>query len=147
MVVGNKKRGEQMKKIICILTILSVSLSLVSCNISNNEVSSVEINQYYKMPETMGEKNVVFLSTNESGEYLTLKVNGTISDFTVFSIVWNENEMDFDKEDVIYEKEKIRNSFLVIETYLPEGIPSEMIMWKDSNGKEHEYLINDTNLD
>ncbi|WP_113673152.1 hypothetical protein [Vallitalea guaymasensis] len=78
------------------------------------------------------------------GEYFKAEVIGSIYDFQLIELKWNDETDKLDEVRVIDELEKVRNQAVYIETYLPCGIPSEKIKWKDSKGDTHEiYLAND----
>lgn len=78
------------------------------------------------------------------GEHFKAEVIGSIYDFQLIELKWNDETDKLDEVRVIDELEEVRNQAVYIETYLPCGIPSEKIKWKDSNGDTHEiYLAND----
>lgn len=81
---------------------------------------------------------------DSSGCFFKVEVTGSIFDFQLIHINWDEKSNKFIEDKVINELKEFRNKTLYIETNLPCGIPSHKIKWKDQIGKEHElYLSND----
>lgn len=76
-----------------------------------------------------------------SGEYLKAEVIGSIHDFQLIEVGWDEKTNKLVEVKVIHELDEIRNQTIYIETYLPCGIPCEKIKWKDSQGDTHEILL------
>ncbi|PAB57381.1 coiled-coil domain-containing protein [Anaeromicrobium sediminis] len=76
-----------------------------------------------------------------SGEFFKAQVTGSIYDFQLIKIEFNGETGEFIEKEVIHELEEVRNKVIYIETYLPCGIPSEKIKWKDCNGNTHEILL------
>ena len=80
----------------------------------------------------------------DMGEYVEVIVSDEIYDFQIVSL-------DFDDDyylvygDPIYELETLNQTF-AMNTYHPEGIPSEAIVFKDKYGKEHSFVISERTL-
>ncbi|GMQ62442.1 hypothetical protein [Vallitalea maricola] len=78
------------------------------------------------------------------GEHFKAEVIGSIYDFQLIELKWNEETDNLDEVRVIDELEEVRNQAVYIETYLSCGMPNQKIKWKDSTGNTHEiYLAND----
>lgn len=76
-----------------------------------------------------------------SGEYLRAEVIGSIYDFQLIKLEWNDETNKFTEGKVLEELEEVRNKTIYIETYLPCGMPTEKIKWKDATGKTHEFIL------
>jgi len=78
------------------------------------------------------------------GEYVEVIVSDEIYDFQIVSL-------DFDDDfhlvygEPIYELDVLNQTF-AMNTYHPEGIPSEAIVFKDKYGKEHSFVISERTL-
>lgn len=75
------------------------------------------------------------------GEYFKVEVIGSIYDFQLIKLEWNDESKKFKEVKVIHELDEVRNQTVYIETYLPCGMPSEKIKWKDSEGHIHEIYL------
>lgn len=79
-----------------------------------------------------------------NGEHFKFEVIGSVYDFQLIELRWNNETEKLDEIRVIDELEEVRNQAVYIETYVPCGIPNEKIQWKDSKGDTHEnYLAHD----
>jgi len=76
-----------------------------------------------------------------SGETVEIQVIGSIYNFQLLEVKYDEEEHDFVEIKVLYDLEEVRNQLVVIETYLPEGGPVEKIKWTDEKGDIHEVLL------
>ncbi len=81
---------------------------------------------------------------DNSGSFFKAEVTGSIFDFQLINVKWDEKSSKFVEGEVIKELKELRNTTLYIEEDLPCGLPLNKIKWKDENKKEHEvYLGND----
>lgn len=79
-----------------------------------------------------------------TGEYFKAEIVGSIYDFQLVKLQWNDDTEKLEEVSVIHELEEVRNQTIYIETYLPCGIPQEKIKWEDSKGNQHEvFMAND----
>jgi|GEM_PF-719630 len=111
----------------------------------NNEVmiydEYVWINGQYSKPN---EWNNSITWERDMSEYVEVIVSDEIYDFQIVSL-------DFDDDfnllygDPIFEIETLNQTF-AMNTYHPEGVPSEAIVFKDKYGKEHSYVISERTL-
>ncbi|WP_432662812.1 hypothetical protein R9X47_19765 [Wukongibacter baidiensis] len=76
-----------------------------------------------------------------SGEYFRTEVIGSIYDFQLIKLEWNDEANKFLEVKVMHELDEVRNQTIYIETFLPCGMPSEKIKWKDSKGDRHEVIL------
>jgi hypothetical protein len=85
-----------------------------------------------------------FETTNISGtgsnEFVKVIVFGSIYSFELLEIIWDDNLESSDYR-VLESIDFVRNKEIVIETTLPEGIPGEMIRWKDEEGNTYEQYL------
>lgn len=88
---------------------------------------------------TLGVGNTTFLGDKTSPDFIHVAVQGTIVEFKYVSI-------SFDGEKIVRGKalEEIPNitdKTITVGTTIPEGVPSEMLIWKSTSGKEYSFII------
>jgi len=110
-------------------------------DIQNNIKSKVVINTYYEEPDSLKDKNTIILNGLMEGEFIEFIVEGEIKDFKHVELVWDEKENALVEKSIINKFDKLTNQTIVIKTYLPDGIPSEKIVWKTLSGKTYEFVI------
>jgi len=94
--------------------------------------------------ELVEEYEEVDIKGLREGEILEVEVIGSIYDFQLVELAWDDETNDFYEVQIISELKEVRNTAVYIESYLPCGMPSEKIKWKDLDGEEYEvYLSND----
>lgn len=91
------------------------------------------------------EHGFVDLTGEGRGNYL-FEVHGTLYDFSIQYIDWDYESMIYDVREEVCYYDEIRDTDFLFNSILAEGIPSELISWKDDNGKEFYYLIGDPGL-
>ena len=117
--------------------LLTSLLILLTTNIYCDDIkSTVKITGYYKQPKSFYSSDTIILQSSDTGEYVEIIVDGTIIDFEVIS---------FDDRSQKMKLNKVQNNTIILITNQPEGIPQEIIKWKDLSGKYFEYLIQDYN--
>lgn len=75
------------------------------------------------------------------GELFKIKVIGNIYDFELVELESKENSNELQELRVINNIDKVRNSDIIINTRLSEGIPLEKVKWKDQEGNDYEYFM------
>lgn len=89
-------------------------------------------------------EEIHFESPGSGGEYFKAKVIGSIYNFQLIELEWNDEVNKLEEVRIIRELEEVKNQVIHIKTTLPCGMPSQKIKWKDSKGDIHEiYLAND----
>lgn len=78
---------------------------------------------------------------DDAYEVVSLRVEGSIYNFKWANIEWNDSFDDYSIGEVMTAVESIRDRRINIHTVLPEGIPSQMIVWENSKGEVFEILI------
>ena len=78
---------------------------------------------------------------DKEGSIIKLKVFGSLYDFKIVKLEWNEKNKDFDEVKSICELEEVKNKDIIFSSMLPEGMPSEAIKWKDKDGNEQIYYL------
>lgn len=106
-------------------SISSQNVSIIGCNIH-------DLVENYEEIQINGLGN---------GEYFKAEVIGSIYDFQLIKLEWDDTANKFVEVKVLHELDEVRNQTVYIETYLPCGMPSEKIKWRDSNGNIHEILL------
>lgn len=101
----------------------------------------VWIRGHYSKPSSWS-NSITF--ERDMSEYVEVIVSDEIYDFKVLSLHYDEN-WEFENTSPIYELPSLSSTF-VMNTYHPEGIPSEAIVFKDKLGKEHTYVISERSL-
>lgn len=123
-------------------------------SVSNDVIKYVYIPVDYNMDTTniIGENIDGIIESREDiqvkgtgeGEYVRYQVAGSIYDFQLIKVEWDDDKSALVEDKILYEVEEIRNQAIVIETYLPCGMAMEKVKWKDSKGAVHEgYLSSD----
>lgn len=134
-----------MKKILKVTLIFALIflqiLALSGCSSNKKDNTVVTIRSYYQPPESMKDKNSIILQGAGSGEYLEVSVRGKIFNFKNITLSWDENKMELIEEEIINQLEEVENKIIILETYLPEGIPQEKITWELSDGEKFEHLV------
>lgn len=75
------------------------------------------------------------------GEYFRAEVIGSIYDFQLVEIAWDDETSKLKEVRTIHELDEVRNQVILIETYLPCGMVSEKIKWRDSEGNMQELIL------
>ncbi|HBW36642.1 hypothetical protein [Desulfosporosinus sp. BICA1-9] len=115
-------------------------------DIQNGIKSNVAIKTYYEEPASLKDKNTVILNGLLKGEFVEVVVEGEIKDFKHVELKWDDRQSELIETRVINKFETLTNKTIVIQTYLPDGIPSEKIEWKTISGKVNEFIIAESNL-
>ena len=77
-------------------------------------------------------------------EYVEVIVSDEIYDFKIVSLDFDD-DFNLVYGDPIYEQETLNQRF-AMNTYHPEGMPSEAIVFKDKYGLEHSFVISEKTL-
>ncbi|MDG5816193.1 hypothetical protein QA601_13950 [Chitinispirillales bacterium ANBcel5] len=132
------------KVVIFICICLSVAFNLFAGNCIDKETSTtVTIKGLYKAPESVHNGNTTILKGAMDGEYVEVNVQGVIKDFVLINLKWDDCSQELIETDIVHRIDTVRNETVVIKTFMPEGIPSEKIKWKNTSGKEHEFIIHE----
>ncbi|PKM95599.1 MAG: hypothetical protein CVU84_02010 [Firmicutes bacterium HGW-Firmicutes-1] len=89
--------------------------------------------------------DIIDLSDDETST-LAIEVSGTLYDFKIEIIEWKEDLTSYEVTKEICYFEEITNTDVLFNSILSEGLPSELLTWKDVDGKSFYYLIGDTGL-
>ena len=106
-----------------------------------SSISIVTIRGHHIEPESLTNKNTILLKGRQDGEFVEVVVLGTIFDFQLIRMEWDDNQASLIEKEVIHQISEVKNNTVVIETYMPEGIPSEKITWESITGKKYEFII------
>lgn len=109
----------------------------------DTKTSKVTIRGYYEEPESLHDKETVILQGVLAGEFLEVEVQGTIKDFEVVRLEWDDQKNELAEKEVIHRIEILNDQTLVIKTYMPEGIPSEKLKWESLSGKQYEFIVSE----
>lgn len=159
-----------MKHCIKAVILLCLSLFLVSCgndkinskpSNKDSEISmssqtnsktnvekkpSVTINCYYDEPASFKDKNSIIWGGMLKNEYVEVIIQGKVLEFEYVSLEYDSATNKLIENGLKGKYSSLENKTVVINTDLPEGIPSEKIKWKSEQGKEYEYIIRDYGL-
>ncbi|EHQ88479.1 hypothetical protein [Desulfosporosinus youngiae] len=108
--------------------------------------SKVAIKTYYKEPPSLKDENTIILNGLLKGEFIEVVVEGEIKDFKHVELKWDDKLKALIETRVINKFDTLTNKTIVIQTYLPDGIPSEKVQWKTISGKAYEFIIAENNL-
>ncbi len=115
-------------------------------DIQNETKSRVVIKTYYEEPTSLKDKNTIILKGLSKGEFIEVVVEGEIKDFKHVELKWDEKQNTLIEKRIINKFDTLINKTIVIQTYLPDGIPSEKIQWQTISGKPYEFIIAENNL-
>lgn len=146
---------------ITIIALLVIGFLLTGCtnntssyvedkNISSqdqNDKGKVIIRGYYNKPDSITNKETVIIKGSSDGEFVEILIQGEIKDFEHVRLEWDDNISELVEKEILNKFDKLTNQIIVINTYMPEGIPSEKIKWKSMNGKMYEYIIQEYSLE
>ena len=111
---------------------------------SNESSNTVIITGYYEKPESFDNLKTIKWESNSKGEFIEIIVKGKILNFEVVLLGWDNNDLVEKSQKFLIGE--IENKTIILLTYMPEGIPSEKIKWKDLSGNDFEYIIQDYNM-
>jgi len=81
------------------------------------------------------------IEIGDSMEVYSLIIYGEVYDFKWSSITWNEDYSAYVVTEIIEDLGDIINTRVNVHTTLPEGIPYQMISWKNSRGEIEKILL------
>ena len=110
---------------------------------SSSSQATVTIRGYYEEPESMHDKNTLTLEGVSDGEFVEVVVIGTIREFQLVRLEWDEEKDDLLEREVIHEISEITDRTIVVKTFMPCGIPSEKIKWKSITNRGYEFIIHE----
>nr|WP_302595508.1 hypothetical protein [uncultured Cellulosilyticum sp.] len=136
------------KKVFVCAFILPLSLFLTlpisakkEDNPSNYPQTMVKLTPCYKTPTSLKSKNTLRLQGLGYGEYIELKVIGTIQNIRLVQLVYNEDTDALEEFATTATVDKLSNNCLVIFTYFPCGMAQEKLIWESLSGQEDSFLI------
>lgn len=124
-----------MNKLLIILMLLTASSTF----------SEIKINQLAYPYELENSVIIDFKESNNS-ESLYIDVIGEIFDFTISVLVFDNETFEVSIGEELFYLDSVKNKTLVVKTSLPEGMPSEVITWKNSTGKSFRYNIQQSGM-
>lgn len=106
----------------------------------NAQVVNIIGNNFTKHGEEYSSERIEIKGTGEN-EFVKFIIFGDVYDFSLYSL--NYIDSDFEKAERILEKNlgDISNTEVMVETILPEGLPGELISWKDAEGNLYEEYL------
>lgn len=107
--------------------------------------SEVKVNQHI-YPYELNNPVIIDFKTVDNSESIYIDVIGEISDFTISVLEFDNETFDTRVGDQLYYLESVKDNTLVIKTTLPEGMPYEVITWKNNEGKLFRYNIQQSGI-
>jgi hypothetical protein len=106
----------------------------------NAQVVNIIGNNFTKHGEDYSSERIEIKGTGEN-EYVKFIIFGDVYDFSLYSL--NYLDSDFEKAQRVLKKNlgDISNTEVMVETILPEGLPGELISWKDAEGNLYEEYL------
>lgn len=101
----------------------------------------IKLTPCYKKPTSLKNRDTLTLQGMGYGEYLELKVIGTIKNVQLTALVYNEETNSFEDFQTLGRFDTLHNQTLVISTYFPCGMPQERISWQSLSGDTYSYII------
>lgn len=143
--------GGNYEKTIIISLILIISLVTVGCNNNNSNLSKednikVTIEGHYMEPISLSDNETIVLEGLQIGEFVEFIVYGEIKNFKHMKIAYNSDGDSFSEVKELNSYDVLSDQTIVIKTYMPEGIPSELIKWESMDGEIFEFYISDYDL-
>ncbi len=120
------------------VAVLSAGAADVPGN-AGNTVVTIQI--LYDEPDSMQNDSAIVIDGQSHGEFVEIWVDGTVYDFTLVSLKWDDDVQDLAEDEILHHYPAIDTAVVVIRTYLPEGIPIEKVTWKSASGDEYEYIL------
>jgi len=74
-------------------------------------------------------------------EYVKFNVFGDVYDFGLYSLVYSNSDFDEAERVLVEHLGDLSNIDVIVETTLPEGLPGEVIRWKDAKGTIYEEYL------
>lgn len=107
-----------------------------------NVKPEVSINILREIPKSLEESNTISIKgLLEGEEYVEIVIKGEITDFEHIEIAWDEKTSTLVEKSVLEKFNSVKDQTIIIKTYLPDGIPSEKIKWRDQEGITSEYIL------
>lgn len=126
------------------ITLIAADDNRINYVVSNKENSIYTVNILafdngdYQISHSFESLNIDAPGT---GEILKMQILGSIYDFQVIELVWDEAIEDFKETQIVEEVSKISNTIVELDTYLACGIPGGKVRWKNSDGKTFEFYL------
>ena len=142
-----------MYKKYAMIFILFITIVMTGCN--NNEIvnedvdnqkSKVTIEGYYNEPNSLMDKETILLEGLQTGEFLEIIIYGEIKNFEHIRVEYDDETNTFKEVEVLNSYDELSNKTIVIKTYMPEGIPSELIKWESNLGEDYQFYIREIDL-
>lgn len=138
-----------MKKTIVALLLVTVLMVGCSQSIPSQAIpiqatytfEKVVINTYYQEPTSLKDSKTIVLNGLMEGEFIEVIVDGEIKDFKHVELTWDDKQNTLVETRIINEFDTLTDKTIVIKTYMPEGIPSEKIVWKTKSEQTYEFII------
>ena len=127
-----------------LLEIFSVDNNSISYAMKPDDFYSyhiITVNSFIGLNESPVVENEIDIDTGKGEERLVVTVIGSVYNFQLVNIEWDEKTNLIVERDVVYSLPQISNSNVNIMTIFPEGMPSEKVKWEDEAGRLHEYYI------
>lgn len=126
------------RKIITFLLLILVLMA--GCNNQNID-SNVTIKGHYEEPESINDKDTIILDGISKGEFIEVIVKGEIKNFKHIKLNWDNDKNILVEEETLNEIDSIKDKTIVINTYMPEGIPTEKLKWVNKNQEIKQFII------
>ncbi|MCX7711463.1 MAG: hypothetical protein N2484_16605 [Clostridia bacterium] len=107
----------------------------------NTGTPTVKIKGHLEAPKSMNDMGSLILKGTSTGEFIEIIVKGEIFDFRHCRVEWDNQKNDVVEKEVLNKLDLVKNQTIIIQTYMPEGIPMEKIKWKGASGKDYEFVI------
>ena len=107
----------------------------------------VILRAHYKEPDSLRRRGTIVVDGFLEGEYVELTIKGTIRDFQLVRLAWDEAKNLLVEQEITRAIDEITDRTVIIKTSLPEGIPSEKIKWRCPGGNTHEFVLQENGLE
>ena len=78
----------------------------------------------------------------KNGAVLNITVTGSLYDFRLIELGWDSDAQVTYEKEIIYSSDEVRNTDIIFNSPLYEGMNSNIVKWKDSSNIEHFFYIN-----
>lgn len=118
------------KKILIILLVLSASV-----------FAQVTVTESFVKPESYDNAEIIEWKTTYNQDFVELKVEGTITNFRIFQLGYDEETFDIFESELLLQLDEISDTTIILRTSIPEGMPYEAVRWVNSSGEEQFFWI------
>ncbi len=101
--------------------------------------ATVSIKSYSAEPPSLLQKETLFIQNTPGSEYIEVTVEGSVKALRRIELTYEEDALT--ESDTLNTIGDVKDKVIVIRTTVPEGIPTEKLVWIGASGKQYEFII------